>query len=185
MTYRHQPSRGRLSLYCWVCLCVVLCVFVWSCICLCVCCEEWSGRVTYHQELWLCVCVSVCVSVYVSVCCQEWSGRVTYHQELWLFPSLLMFHSDLSRHIITSRHRMMTAARKNAMALNRPGAVLPWHSGATGTPQHISTTDLARSCLGTAAPQVHHNTYQQTMPVHRTYQQTMSTTKHCRLALAG
>jgi len=136
-----------------VCLCVVLYLSV----CLCLCGQEWSGRVTYHQELWLCVCVwsrvSVCVVLYLSVwscpCGQEWSGRVTYHQELWLFPSLLMFHSDLSRHIITSRHRMMTAARKNAMALNRPGAVLPWLSGATGTPQHISTDHASTPRIST------------------------------------
>ena len=28
---------------------------------------------------------------------------------------------------------MITAARRNAAAVNRPGAMFPWHSGATGT----------------------------------------------------
>jgi len=63
---------------------------------------------------------------------QEFYGRVTYHQELWIYPSVLLFHSDLSQHIITSRLRRQTAAKKNAANVGRHGLMFPFHSAATG-----------------------------------------------------
>ena len=105
-------------------------------------------------------CVSVClsVSVCVSVSVQESYGRVTYHQELWLFPSLLLFHSDLARLLLSSRHRQIPAARSSALSLNRPGALLPYESGATGMsfvcPSVCHKTESALSCLMRVAPQV-------------------------------
>jgi len=63
---------------------------------------------------------------------QEFYGRVTYHQELWIYPSLLLFHYDISQHIITSRLRRLRAARKNAANVGRQGLMFPYHSAATG-----------------------------------------------------
>jgi len=129
-----------------VCLSVYLCVSV-------------SVQESYghdHQELCLCVCLSVSLCVSVSV--QESYGRVTYHQELWLFPSLLLFHSDLARLLLSSRHRQIPAARSSALSLNRPGALLPYESGATGMsfvcPSVCHKTESALSCLMRVAPQV-------------------------------
>ena len=107
-------------------------------------------------------CVSVCLSVSlcVSVSVQESYGRVTYHQELWLFPSLLLFHSDLARLLLSSRHRQIPAARSSALSLNRPGALLPYESGATGMsfvcPSVCHKTESALSCLMRVVPQVCH-----------------------------
>ena len=82
---------------------------------------------------------------------QEWNGRVTYHQELWVFPSLLLFHSDISRHIIASRRRTIRSARQNAEAIHRHGAMIPWESGVTGiscSPNLLMATSAMRCWSG-------------------------------------
>ena len=135
----HQELCLSVCLYLCVCLCLSgspKAMITRSSVCLSVClylCVSVSVRESYghdHQELCLCVCLSVSLCVSVSV--QESYGRVTYHQELWLFPSLLLFHSDLARLLLSSRHRQIPAARSSALSLNRPGALLPYESGATG-----------------------------------------------------
>jgi len=57
-----------------------------------------------------------------------------------MFPSLLLFHSDLSWYVITARRRMIHAARKNAEAVHRRGAMYPWQSGATGLELYCSVS---------------------------------------------
>jgi len=94
--------------------------------------------------------VSVCLSVCISVSVQESYGRVTYHQELWLFPSLLLFHSDLARLLLSSRHRQIPAARSSALSLNRPGALLPYESGATG--MSFVCPSVCHKTVGTVLP---------------------------------
>jgi trehalose/maltose hydrolase-like predicted phosphorylase len=59
-------------------------------------------------------------------------GHIFWDSDTWMFPSLLLTHPDIARSLVTFRHRTLDAARANARANGRRGALYPWEADERG-----------------------------------------------------
>jgi glycosyl hydrolase family 65 len=59
-------------------------------------------------------------------------GHIFWDSDTWMFPTLLLTHPDIARSLVTFRHRTLEAARANARANGRRGAMYPWEADERG-----------------------------------------------------
>ncbi|MFK0175095.1 glycoside hydrolase family 65 protein [Streptomyces xanthochromogenes] len=62
---------------------------------------------------------------------EAYRGHV-FWDELFVLPYLNLHFPEVSRALLTYRHRRLGAARDAARAIGRPGAMYPWQSGSDG-----------------------------------------------------
>jgi hypothetical protein len=59
-------------------------------------------------------------------------GHIFWDSDTWMFPALLLTHPDLARSLVAFRTRTLEAARANARANGRRGAMYPWEADELG-----------------------------------------------------
>jgi protein-glucosylgalactosylhydroxylysine glucosidase len=59
-------------------------------------------------------------------------GHIFWDSDTWMFPTLLLTHPDIARSLVTFRSRTLEAARANARANGRRGAMYPWEADERG-----------------------------------------------------
>jgi trehalose/maltose hydrolase-like predicted phosphorylase len=59
-------------------------------------------------------------------------GHVFWDSDTWMFPALLLTHPDVARSLVAFRARTLDAARANARANGRRGAMYPWEADERG-----------------------------------------------------
>jgi trehalose/maltose hydrolase-like predicted phosphorylase len=73
-------------------------------------------------------------------------GHVFWDADTWMFPALAVLHPAIARSIVAFRVRTLGAAKQNARANGRRGAMYPWESDERGeetTPRWASQNALA------------------------------------------
>ena len=66
--------------------------------------------------------------------------HIFWDSDTWMFPPLLLTHPDIARSLVAFRSRTLEAARANARANGRGGAMYPWEADERGretTPRSI------------------------------------------------
>ena len=59
-------------------------------------------------------------------------GHIFWDSDTWMFPPLLLTHPDIARSLVEFRSRTLDAARANAQANGRRGAMYPWEADERG-----------------------------------------------------
>ncbi|HKU61671.1 MAG TPA: hypothetical protein VJQ44_10675 [Gemmatimonadales bacterium] len=59
-------------------------------------------------------------------------GHIFWDSDTWMFPPLLLTHPDIARSLVEFRGRTLDAARANARANGRSGAMYPWEADERG-----------------------------------------------------
>src|SRR5919112_4195407 len=59
-------------------------------------------------------------------------GHIFWDSDTWMFPALLLTHPDIARSLVRFRYRTLGAARANARANGRRGAMYPWEADERG-----------------------------------------------------
>jgi hypothetical protein len=59
-------------------------------------------------------------------------GHIFWDSDTWMFPPLLLTHPDVARSLVEFRSRTLDAARANARANGRRGAMYPWEADERG-----------------------------------------------------
>jgi len=59
-------------------------------------------------------------------------GHIFWDSDTWMFPPLVLTHPDIARSLVEFRSRTLEAARSNARANGRRGAMYPWEADERG-----------------------------------------------------
>ncbi|MFL5578035.1 MAG: glycosyl hydrolase family 65 protein [Gemmatimonadaceae bacterium] len=78
-------------------------------------------------------------------------GHVFWDSDTWMFPALVLTHPDVARSLVSFRARTLDAARGNARANGRQGAMYPWEADERG---HETTPRFA---IQNARSEIHVN----------------------------